>query len=410
MSILIGIDWSENKHDIEFMNEAGAALAQLTIPHSPDGFLKLESTRQHLSVAPKECLVALETAHNLLIDFLWSHDYTQVYVVPPSVVKSSRGRYGSSGARTDASDAHLLADLLRTDRARLHPWHPDRLLTRELRAKVSFVQHLTRQSVRLSNRLRAVLVRYYPAALHVFSDLTTQIALEFIRTYPTPERAEALPWPEFREFARQHRYPQPKKLKACFARLQQDQPAATAETIQVYQEEAVQLATLLLSVVKAKQATLHQVQHLFQQHPDGSIFDALPGAGDLLAPALLAKFGDDRQRFPTPGSVQALAGTCPVTDRSGKRKVIKFRQACDREFRYIAQQWARLSLSESTWAQAYFNHVRPRCGSDSHAFRCLANRWLAILWKLWQTHQTYDEAYHLKQRAVHSKPHRRVRN
>jgi transposase len=56
----------------------------------------------------------------------------------------------------------------------------------------------------------------------------------------------------------------------------------------------------------------------------------------------LAKFGDDRQRFPTPSSVQALAGTCPVTERSGKRKVIKFRQACDREFRYIAQQWARL--------------------------------------------------------------------
>ncbi len=410
MSILIGIDWSENKHDVEFMNESGAAVAKLTIPHSADGFLKLEATRQQLSVAPQECLVALETAHNLLIDFLWSRDYTQLYIVPPSVVKSSRGRYGSSGARTDASDAHLLADLLRTDRARLHAWHPGSLLIRQLRAKVSFVQHLTRQSVRLSNRLRAVLVRYYPAALHLFSDLTTQIALEFIRTYPTPEQAEALSWPEFQEFTRQHHYPQPKKVRECFARLQQDQPTASAETIQVYQEEAVQLATLLLSVVKAKQATLRQVQHLFQQHPDHAIFEALPGAGDLLAAALLAKFGDDRQRFPTAASVQALAGTCPVTDRSGKHTVIRFRQACDREFRDIAQQWARLSLAESTWAQAYFNQVRPHCRSDSHAFRCLANRWLAIVWKLWQTHQTYDEAYHLKQRAVHSKPRRGVQN
>lgn len=159
MSILIGIDWSENKHDIAFLNEAGALLAQLTILHSPDGFLKFDATRQQLGVTPPECLIALETAHNLLIDFLWAHDYTQVYVVPPSVVKSSRGRYGSSGARTDASDAHLLADLLRTDRARLHPWHPDGLLVRQLRAKVSFIHHLTRQSVRLSNRLRAVLVR-----------------------------------------------------------------------------------------------------------------------------------------------------------------------------------------------------------------------------------------------------------
>jgi Transposase len=99
MSILIGIDWSENQHDIEFMNEAGAALAQLTIPHSPDGFLHFDATRQRLCASPAECLVALETAHNLFIDFLWSHNYTQVYVVPPNIVKSSRGRFGSSGAR-----------------------------------------------------------------------------------------------------------------------------------------------------------------------------------------------------------------------------------------------------------------------------------------------------------------------
>lgn len=409
MSLFIGIDWSEHKHDIEFMNEAGAALAQLTIPHSPDGFLKLDAVRRQLNRAPQECLVALETAHNLVIDFLWSHDYTHVYVVPPNVVKSSRGRFGSSGARTDTSDAHLLADLLRTDRARLHPWHPDSLLTRQLRAKVSFVQHLTRQSVRLSNRLRAVLGRYYPAALHVFSELTSPIALDFIRTYPTSGRAEALTWAEFQEFAEQHRYPQPKKLKACFARLQQAQPTATPETIQVYQEEAVQLATLLLSVVQAKQATVRQAQHLFQQHPDREVFESLPGAGELLAPALLAKFGDDRQRFPSPASIQALAGTCPVTEQSGKRQVIKFRQACDREFRSIVQQWALMSLPNSTWAQAYYQQLRPRCHSDSHAVRCLANRWLAILWKLWQTHQAYDEAHHLKQRATHSKPRRHVR-
>jgi Transposase IS116/IS110/IS902 family/Transposase len=303
----------------------------------------------------------------------------------------------------------LLADLLRTDRARLHPWCPDSLLVRQLRAKVSFVQHLTHESVRLSNRLRAVLVRYYPAALSVFSDLTKFIALDFIRQFPTPAQAEAIPWPEFREFARTHRYPHPKKLKACFARLQQDYPAATSETIQVYQDEAVQLATLLHTVLRLKQTTLRQIVDLFEQHPDHDVFASLPGAGDYLAPALLAHFGDDRRRFPTPGSVQALAGTCPVTDASGKRKVIRFRQACDRDFRHIAQQWSRLSLPESAWAQAYFNQVRPHCASESHAYRCLANRWLAIAWKLWQTHQMYDEAYHLKQRATHSKPRRAVR-
>lgn len=406
MQVYIGIDWSENKHDIVMMNEVGATIVRRTISHTPEGFLKLEATRQDLGVAPDECLVGLETAHNLVIDFLWSHNYTQVYIIPPNVVKSTRGRYGQSGARTDQSDALLLADLLRTDRARLRPWHPDSLLTRQMRAKVSLINHLTRSVVRMSNRLRTVLLRYYPAALHVFSSLRTQIALEFIRAYPIPQAAAGLTFAEFQTFARQHGYRQPKKLPTCFARLQIAQPEATPETVLVFQDEAVQLATLLLGVVQAKNAAQRELKVLFRQHPDHPIFDSLPGAGKLLAPALLVKFGDDRQRFPSPASVQALAGTCPVTDSSGKRRVVRFRRACDREFRNIAQQWAVASKSESLWASIYWEQVRPHCDSDSHAYRCLANRWLAIAWKLWQTRQPYDEAYHLRQRALRSKPRR----
>ena len=52
MRLYTGIDWSESKHDVVFMNEKGAAVAQLTIPHTPDGFLKLDITRVELGVAP----------------------------------------------------------------------------------------------------------------------------------------------------------------------------------------------------------------------------------------------------------------------------------------------------------------------------------------------------------------------
>ena len=80
------------------------------------------------------------------------------------------------------------------------------------------------------------------------------------------------------------------------------------------------------------------------------------------------------------------------------------RTACDREFHYIAQQWARHSQDESVWAYAYYQQVLARSGSKSHACRCLDNRWLAILWTLWQTGEPYDEAYHLRQRAERSRP------
>lgn len=324
MPTYIGIDWSAQKHDVVFLNDAGAILGQLTRSHTPQGLQNLEKTRQYLGLSREECLVALETAHNLVIDFLWAQGYGQLYVIPPSVIKSCRGRFGQSGARTDRQDGRLIADVLRTDRARLYPWHPDGLLTRQMRAKVSLLHHLTRSSVRWSNRLRAVLLRYYPAALKVFKSLKYFITLHFIIAYNTPQAAAKLSWADFEAFARQHGYSHPKKLPGCFARLQQAYLDPSPETILVYQEEAVLLAQTLLHLLQAKNRVLADLTALFNRHPDRDIFASLPGAGRFLAPALLTKFGDDRDRFPSPASLQALAGTCPVTDQSGKRKIVKF--------------------------------------------------------------------------------------
>jgi len=114
--------------------------------------------------------------------------------------------------------------------------------------------HLTRQVVRLSNRLRAVLWRYSPAALAVFGGLDSQIALEFVRVYPTPQAAAELTLAEFKAFAQRQRYTHPRELPQCFGRLRQPQPEADRDTVLVFKDEAVELATLLLSVVRAKQA------------------------------------------------------------------------------------------------------------------------------------------------------------
>ena len=403
MQVYIGIDWSENEHEVVWLNQPGAIIEHFTMKHKPDEFMKLEQARQRQELAAVECVVALETAHNLVVDFLWAWGYKQLYVIPPSVIKSNRGRFSSSGARDDVRDGHLIAEVLRTDRGRLQSWSPDRPLTRQIRAKVSLLHYLTKQKVRCSNRLRAVLLRYYPLALQLFGLWSSQISLSFIQHYPTPQAATTLSWDDFCAFAQKHGYPAA-RLAACFARLQQPQPQASPATVLTYQDEAVYLAGNLRQLIRAKNQTLKELTGLFEQHPDQPIFASLPGTGELLAPALLSKFGDDRARFPTPASLQALAGTCPVTDKSGKRRVIKFRHACDRQFRHIVQQWARHSLRKSVWANAYWQQVRPRCQSDSHALRCLANRWLAVAWKLWQTGQPYDQTYHLRQRTLRAQP------
>jgi transposase len=402
MKVYIGIDWSENKHDVVWLNEAGVIIDHFEMAHQAPALEKLEQARQRLGLAAAECPVAIETAHHLVVDFLWARGYEQVYVIPPSVIKSNRGRFSHSGARDDQRDAQLIAEVLRTDRGRLQPWRPDQALTQQLQAKVSLIQFQTHQQVRYSNRLRAVLVRYYPAALQLFGQWRSQISLSFIQHYPSPQAAAALSQAQFEAFVQQHHYPLARGL-ACWLRLQQAQPQARPAAVLAYQAEAAWLAGALQDLIQAKNQSLKDLTELFEQHPDHLIFASLPGAGQFLAPALLSKFGDDRKRFPSPAGLQALAGTCPVTDKSGKRRTIKFRHACDHLFRNLVQQWARASLRDSAWAQAYWLQIRPRCHSDSHALRCLANRWLAVAWKLWQTGQTYDQAYHLRQRALRAK-------
>jgi|GEM_PF-6315050 len=224
--VYIGIDWSTQKHDIVYLNEEGGLIVYQTIPHSPAGFEAFDAQREGLGVSAEDCLVGIETEHNLFIDFLSSRSYQQIYVIPPSTIKDTRGRFGASGAKTDRSDAHLIADLVRTDRARLHVWQADSPLTQQITALVSLELFLTRTIVQSTNRLREALWRYYPNATKVFSHLDLPISLEFICEFPTPKAAAGLTFEDFQGFAKAHHYTHSSKLAGCYARLQQPQPAA----------------------------------------------------------------------------------------------------------------------------------------------------------------------------------------
>jgi len=160
MKVYLGIDWSEKKHNVCWLNEAGAVIQELVVPHTPEGFLQLSSVCQQLQVAAGEAVIGLETAHNLLIDFLQASQLGPIYVLPPNLVKSNRGRFAQSGAKDDRRDAQLIAEILRTDRGRLHAWQPDGLLTRQIRARVQMSYFLNRTIRQYTSYLRAVLLRY----------------------------------------------------------------------------------------------------------------------------------------------------------------------------------------------------------------------------------------------------------
>jgi len=392
MTVDIGIDWSRKKHDVVITDAKGKRVSAGTMPHSREGFAQL-------GVSHQECRVGLETAYTLRIDYLWQVGYEQVYVIQPNIVNKSRGRYRQSGAYDDQRDAYVISDLLRTDGHRFLPWHPGSVRLQQLRSTVSFGQFLTKQSVSQANRLDAVLSRYYPAARAVFS-WPSPIACHFLLAYPTPQTSRTLSYDAFCGFAKQHGHRQPATWFNAYERLQANYPQAAPAIITAYQTQATPLAQMLLQTLTQKSATLAQLQTRFEQHENASLFASLPGAGQLLAPALLVKFGEDLVRFPTAATVQMLAGTAPITQRSGKVNHVAFRRTCDKDFRSFAQQFAWTSLAQSPWAKAYFQAAAQRRHSFNPALRCLANRWLAIIWKMWHDHKPYDEAFHLQQRLA----------
>jgi transposase len=397
--LLIGIDQSPERHVVCIIEPDGRQLARLSVPYSADGFHQLHEQCQMLGVPPGECLVALESDHSLVVDYLFDHSYP-VYVVPGKAVDRYRDRHRQSGSISDAADASVLANILRTDRHLYTPWEADRPITRQIRSQVKLVMNLKRMVVRLSNQLRNLLWRYYPLAADLFSGLDTQIGLRFIEAYPTPQAGLGLTRKQFTTFCRTHQYRRSDLIVRRYGQLLSAQTYATPEVAEAYAGQAQALAQVLQVLVAHRYQAEQELTRCFQRHPDAHIFASLPGAGDLLAPALLSKFRDCRHRFPTAAVAQAIAGTSPVTKQSGKKRRVQFRRACDRDFRYFATQFARSSVKQAPWAAAYFAMVRPRCDKASQAYRCLANRWIAIIWRLWTDRVEYDEAIHLRNRLA----------
>lgn len=400
----LGIDWGGDAHEISLVNGKGEKIAQQRIEHTVAGFERILALCQKAQIEPKDCLVGIETAHNLLIDWLWSQGFEQIYVIPPGTVDKSRQRFHLSGAKDDHLDVDEITHLLRVERHRLLSWHPGSSRLQQMRAAVRFALFLSKRVVADANRLSAVLSRYYPAALATFSSWPTPLACQLILHYPDPAQAKTVSYAQFKAFALDHRYPNPKQLLACFDRFQATYPKASPEICEAYLPQAITLAQLLHRELLDKGNTLLRLKTLFVHHEDAPIFSSFPGLGDLLAPALLIKFGEDRTRFPSPSLLQALAGTAPVTIQSNKTKRILFRHACDLEFRYIAQEWALHSLKDSVWAASYFQELLKRNIHRQHAYRILANRWVAIAWRCWQSRKPYDEAAHLLARSQRRLP------
>ena len=398
----VGIDWADQKHDITIVDHEGNVIAKsLNIKQNHHGFEKLNDTLRNLSEKAEHFKIGIETPHNVLVDFLVDLGYP-VFSIFPGSMKSFRKRYRSSGARDDQFDSFVLADVLRTDKACWREVDFGSELLREIRILARDHHHLVNTQTALMNSLRSTLKMYYPEYIQFFSDVTCKTSLAFILAYPDFQSARKLTYEQLSNFFKEQHFRNRKPINKIYDVLHQNHLVAPQPLLEAKKLKAIICAKKLIQIATDVETYLNRIKKLVDQHPDRLLFLSYPGLSYIHAARLLALFGDNRKLYNDASELQALTGTCPVTEKSGKNySVIYFRTACNKFYRDTVHQMAFSSLKEAQWAKAYYQKHRAAGKKHSHALRCLANVHLKILFSMWKNTICYDEKIFLAQRARH---------
>ena len=389
-----GLDWAAQTHALCVIDEHGAVRERFEVAHSATGLHELLGKLRGGARDAAQLAVAIERPSGLLVDTLVEAGYP-VVPIHPNVVKATRPRYRSHGAKSDASDAYLLADLLRTDGARFEALKPQSDAIRALRALVRGRDDLVATRVQLANQLRSLLESFWPGAAAIFADIDSPIALAFAQRYPTPQAASHLGEKRLAGFLSQHRYCGRRSPAELLERLRAAPTGHSAELEQEAKGEIVRALARTLEPLVAQIAELSaRIEHAIAELPDGRIVMSLPRAGRLCAAQILAELGDVRERYPCDDQLASEAGVCPVTYESGKHRSVAFRWACNRRLRRAITCLADNSRHACPWAASRYAAARARGCDHPHAIRILARAWIRVLWRLWIDRSTYDPARH----------------
>jgi transposase len=388
-----GFDWASEKHDVCVVDHAGKILLQLQFPDTAQGWALLREKLQPFG----KVAVAIETSRGPAVERLLEMGLT-LFPINPKAAERFRDRKAPSGVKDDTLDAWSFADALRTDGQAWRPLLPEHPQTQLLRMLCRDEIALIEQRTALVHQLKAALHEYYPAALEAFEDWTAVSSWEFVLQFPTPQLLVDSGKRKWEKFLHAHKLYRAqtlqRRLEIFSAARQFASPSMAVTTAKSLL--ALTLARTLKTLETQIQEYRRRIEQAFGDHPDGGLFASLPGGGKKLAPRLLGEMGDNREVFSSAQALQCYAGTAPVTRKSGRSCFVNVRRACNKVLRATVHLWVDESRQKCAWAEVYYQQKKAAGKSHAQALRCLGQRWLKILWTMWQERVAYNEALHMK--------------
>jgi hypothetical protein len=395
MRLFVGDDWAEDHHDVEVMSEAGKVLAKRRLPEGAAGMAQLhELIGRLLPEGPDgaDVVIGIETDRGPWVAALVAAGY-RVYPVNPLQASRYRERHGVSGAKSDGADAHMLADMVRTDSHQLREAAGDSPEAEAVKVTARMHKTMIWERTRAVQRLRNQLREYFPAALEAFEDLDAPDTLELLGRAPDPERARKLTRAQVSAaLKRARRRGIAEKTDAVLAALRGEQLAQPPVLTAAYAGTVRSLIALIVTLNEQVKTLEGQVGEHFGRHPDAEIYLSQPGLGKILGARVLGEFGDDPRRYRDGKARRNYAATSPITRASGKRKLVAARFVHNDRLVDALNGQAFAALTASPGARAFYDEQRAKGIEHNDALRRLANRLVGILHGCLKTRTLYDEA------------------
>jgi hypothetical protein len=328
--LFVGDDWAQDHHDVYLMDEAGAQLLARRLPEGLVGVGQLHDLVAAHADDPGEVVVGIEKDHGLWVGALVAAGY-QVYAINPMAVARYRDRHRVSGAKSDAADAKLLADLVRTDRHNHRPLEGDSAQAEAIKVLARAHQNLIWTRARQVGTLRAGLLEYYPVALQAFPNLgdrdRDRDALAVLGRAPTPGQGARLSVSKIAAAlaAGGRKRNIDERAREIQAILRSEQLAAPEAVIAAYGATTRATVNIVVELTNQISAVETELAQHFRTHPDADIYLSQPGIGVILGARVLGEFGDDPNRFTDAKCRKNYAGTSPLTVASGRKHAVMAR-------------------------------------------------------------------------------------
>jgi len=405
--LYVGDDWAQDHHDVEVQDQTGRRLAAARLEEGIAGIDRLHAMlAEHAGpdADPDQVTIGIETDRGPWVQALIAAGY-RVHAINPLQVARYRERRSVSGAKSDAGDAHALADMVRTDGHQLRTVAGDSEQAAAIKVVTRAHKTLIWERTRHAQRLRHALLEYFPAALAAYGDLTGADALELLAKAPDPAAAARLSTTVITgALKRARRRGVDAKAEAIQAALRTAHLGQPGPVTAAYAATVRAQVAILVTLNEQIAAMNEEVEAHFGQHPAAEIYLSQPGLGVVLGARVLAEFGDDPTRYTDARARKNYAGTSPITRQSGKKKVVLARYVHNDRLLDALGRQAFTAIIASPGARAYYDQLRARGLGHHAALRQLANRLVGILHGSLKTATTYSEGTAWSHHAAPAEP------